>query len=151
MLRINITAWIITFFFFFFLKKALLKKSPLQPTFPTTNMLKCDNVVTAQIRHKREEKQRRIEKERRRDIFSAGESNVLVAVVISSIQQISSEERVCKCFQFYVLITAAQHPLICRRSHNTHKVKCVWAAWTALWIKLQITNSNTSLLAYLCS
>ncbi len=55
----------------------------------------------------REKKQREETEGEKRDIFSAGKSNVLVTVVIADTKQISSEGMLGKCFQFYELITAA--------------------------------------------
>lgn len=71
-------------------------------------------------RQKRGKAKGRKQRERRRDIFSAGKGNVLVTVVISEIQQTSSEGIWANVLQLYELITAAQHPLICTRPHNTH-------------------------------
>lgn len=53
-------------------------------------MLKCDNVVTAlhrETKRERKKKQRKETEGEKRDIFSAGKSNVLVTVVISDTQQ----------------------------------------------------------------
>ncbi len=53
-------------------------------------MLKCDNVVTVlhrETKRERKKKQRKETEGEKRDIISAGKSNVLVTVVISDTQQ----------------------------------------------------------------